>query len=119
MDRIRDPRPELASLVPYDAKEVRAEVILASNENASNLPSEVLDKIARRISTVSFNRYPDPTAAELRKLIADANGLEPANVLIGNGGDELIFDLLLAWGGPERALLDLPPTFAMHWKKLP
>ena len=35
-------------------------------------------------------------------------------MLVGNGGDELIFDLLLAWGGPGRALLDFPPTFSMY-----
>ena len=114
MDHLRESRPELVSLVPYDAREVRAEVILASNENAFNLPSEILDKISNRISNVPFNRYPDPTAGELKKLIAEANGLEPTNVIIGNGGDALILDLLVAWGGPGRTLLDLPPTFSMY-----
>ncbi len=114
MDHLRESRPELVSLVPYDAREVRADVVLASNENAFNLPSEILDKISNRISNVPFNRYPDPTAGELKKLIAEANGLEPANVIIGNGADALILDLLLAWGGPGRTLLDLPPTFSMY-----
>jgi histidinol-phosphate aminotransferase len=53
-------------------------------------------------------------SGKLRQLIADANGLEAGNVLVGNGGDELIFDLLLAWGGPGRKLLNMPPTFAMY-----
>lgn len=114
MNRFRAPRPELDSLVPYDAKDVRAEVMLASNENPLNLPGEVLAKIAERIPEFRFNRYPDPTASKLRALIAEANGLEPENVLVGNGGDELIFDLLLAWGGPGRKLLDMPPTFSMY-----
>lgn len=114
MNHFRAPRPELDSLVPYDAKDVRAEVMLASNENPLNLPGEVLSKIASRIPEFQFNRYPDPTASTLRTLIAEANGLEPENVLIGNGGDELIFDLLLAWGGPGRKLLDMPPTFSMY-----
>ncbi len=35
-------------------------------------------------------------------------------MLVGNGGDELIFDLVLAWGGPGRTLVDLPPTFSMY-----
>jgi histidinol-phosphate aminotransferase len=114
VDRLREPRPELETLVAYDARDVRADVILASNENAANLPNEILQKISDRIGQVPFNRYPDPTATELRKLIAEANGLEPDNVLIGNGGDELIFDIQLAWGGPGRKLLDLPPTFSMY-----
>ena len=114
MDSFRPSRPELDALVPYDAKDVRAEVMLASNENPLNLPGEVLGKLAERVTEFRFNRYPDPTAHELRKLIAEANGLEPENVLVGNGGDELIFDLLLAWGGPGRTLLDMPPTFSMY-----
>ena len=114
MRRLRDPRPELETLTPYEAKDVRAEVVLASNENPSNLPGEILERISSRIATMPFNRYPDPTANDLRKHIAEANGLEPGNVLVGNGGDELIFDLLLAWGGPGRKLMDFPPTFAMY-----
>jgi histidinol-phosphate aminotransferase len=111
---LRPARPELEDLVPYDAKEVKAEVILASNENPANLPSELLQKLSANLPSFRFNRYPDPTAHELRRLIAEANGLEPENVLCGNGGDELIFDMLLAWGGPGRKLLDMPPTFTMY-----
>lgn len=115
MDRLRPPRPELTTLVPYDAKDVRAEVMIASNENSHNLPGEVLEKLAERVRhDISFNRYPDPLAGHLRGLIAEANGLEPRNVLVGNGGDELILDLLLAWGGPGRTLIDCPPTFSMY-----
>lgn len=114
MDRYREPRPQLDTLTPYDAKDVRVDVALASNENPLNLPDDVLKRIASRVREFRFNRYPDPTAHELRRLIAEANGLEPENVLVGNGGDELIFDLLLAWGGPGRTLLDMPPTFSMY-----
>lgn len=114
MADLRPARAELTDLVPYDVKDVRADVVLASNEHPSNLPPEVLSWLSERLVLFPFNRYPDPTAKELRELIAQANGLEPANVLVGNGGDELIFDLLLAWGGPDRKLLDFPPTFSMY-----
>jgi histidinol-phosphate aminotransferase len=115
VDRLRPARPELAGLVPYSDKEVTAQVMLASNENPADLPPEIAKKLGRVVrSGCAFNRYPDPMASELRGLIAEANGLEPGNVLVGNGGDELIFDLLLAWGGPGRTLLDMPPTFVMY-----
>ena len=114
MSKIHASRAEIEDLVPYDAKDVKAEVILNSNENPLNLPGEILTKLKSRLGEFKFNRYPDPTAHELRRLIAEANGLESENVLIGNGGDELIFDLLLAWGGPGRTILDMPPTFSMY-----
>lgn len=114
MDRVRAPRPDLADLAPYTSKEMRAEVMLASNENPRNLPGELLDKLADRVRDIEFNRYPDPMSSHLRSLIAEANGLDTSNVLVGNGGDELILDCILAWGGPGRTMLDLPPTFVMY-----
>jgi histidinol-phosphate aminotransferase len=114
METFRSPRAELEALVPYEAKDIRADIMLASNENPLNLPGEILARIESRLSEFEFNRYPDPLAGGLRKLIAEANGLDPQNVLVGNGGDELIFDLLLAWGGRGRTLLDMPPTFSMY-----
>ncbi len=111
---VRPARPELEDLTPYDAKEIKAEVVLASNENPLNLPSEMIARISSRILEFPFNRYPEPMAPELRSLIAEANGLDDENVLVGNGGDELIFDTLLAWGGPGRKVLDMPPTFSMY-----
>ena len=100
--------------MPYEAREVECAVRLASNENPRNVPPEIMKKLARGVSSFDFNRYPDPMANKLRELIAEANGLEPANVLIGNGGDELIFNMFMAWGGPGRSVVDLPPTFAMY-----
>jgi histidinol-phosphate aminotransferase len=114
MDSLRPSRPELEDLIPYDAKDIKADVVLASNENPLNLPAEITSKLASRLAEFKFNRYPDPTAHELRRLIAEANGLDSENVLVGNGGDELIFNMLLAWGGPGRKLLDMPPTFTMY-----
>ena len=115
MKGLRAPRPDLEYLVPYDAKDVRADIVLSANENPHNLPGELLDKLADRVRhQIDFNRYPDPLSTRLRAMIAEANGLEPDNVLVGNGGDEIILDIVLAWGGPGRTLLDLPPTFAMY-----
>jgi histidinol-phosphate aminotransferase len=111
---LREPRPELAELEPYDAREVDAEVKLHANENPANLPRELVSAIADRLPEFDFNRYPDPMCTKLRHFIAEGNGVEPGNVLVGNGGDELIFDLMLAWGGPGRTILDLPPTFSMY-----
>ncbi len=114
MGVIRPARPALEDLVPYEAKDIDAEVYLHANENPADLPGEVLDRLASRIREIGFNRYPDPLSNGLRERLAEANGLERDNVLVGNGGDELIFDLMLAWGGPGRAMLDMPPTFSMY-----
>lgn len=115
MKHVRPPRAALADLVGYEATDVRADVVLSANENPHNLPGELLDRLADRVrGDIQFNRYPDPLSGHLRSLIAEANGLEAGNVLVGNGGDEIILDLLLAWGGAGRTIANMPPTFAMY-----
>ena len=112
--KLRPPRPDLEEVAPYEAREPRVETNLAANENPHNLPREVIATIVERLPEFAFNRYPDPMATALREAIAEANGLDAGNVLVGNGGDELISDVMLAWGGPGRTLMNFPPTFAMY-----
>ena len=114
MNSVRPPAPQLLGLEPYDPKYLPADAFLSANENPRDVDAEVRAEIARRIAEVPLNRYPDPLANGLRDLIAEANGLDRGNVLLGNGGDELLFDLALAWGGPGRTFLNLPPTFSVY-----
>lgn len=104
----------MCGLVPYDPKYLPASCVLSANENPHDVPAEVRREIERRLKTVDLNRYPDPLANDLRDLIAEANGLERECVLVGNGGDELLFNVALAWGGPGRTFLNLPPTFSVY-----
>ncbi|MEG0027385.1 MAG: histidinol-phosphate transaminase [Raoultibacter sp.] len=105
---------QLDNLVPYDPKYLPAQASLSANENPQDIPEDVRREITKRMKRFSFNRYPDPLATELRELIAEANGLEKENVVIGNGGDELLFNTALAWGGPGRTFLNIPPTFSVY-----
>ncbi|MEY8459915.1 histidinol-phosphate transaminase [Eggerthellaceae bacterium 24-137] len=114
MNRVRASAPQLEGLVPYDPKYLPARAFLSANENPRDVDAEVRERVARRIASVPFNRYPDPLANGLRDMIAEANGLDRSCVLLGNGGDELLFDLALAWGGPGRTCLNFPPTFSVY-----
>ena len=111
---VRASQPNIADIVPYDPKYLPAKVYLSANENPSNVPEDVQIEIRRALKQFSFNRYPDPLANDLRDLIAQANGLARENVLVGNGGDELLFDLAMAWGGSDRTMLNVPPTFSVY-----
>ncbi len=114
MNSVRASAPQLAGLVPYDPKYLPADTLLSANENPSDVEKELRREIMREVRRVPFNRYPDPLANELRGMIAEANGLDRNQVLIGNGGDELLFNIALAWGGPGRTFLNLPPTFSVY-----
>mgnify|MGYP002765596907 FL=1 len=114
MNTVRASQPRLADIVPYDPKYLPAKEYLSANENPRNVPEEIQLEIRKALKNYPFNRYPDPLANELRDLIAEANGLYRENILLGNGGDELLFNIALAWGGPGRTFLNLPPTFSVY-----
>ncbi len=114
MRNVRSAAPQLEGLVPYDPKYLPADAFLSANENPHDVADEVRRDIMREIKHLSLNRYPDPLANDLRDMIAEANGLDRDQVLVGNGGDELLFDLALAWGGPGRTFLNMPPTFSVY-----
>lgn len=114
MDRVREPARKLAGLVPYDPKYLPARAMMSANENPQDVDEEMRAKIEAALRRVPLNRYPDPLANELRDMIAEANGLDRDQVLVGNGGDELLFNTALAWGGPGRTFLNLPPTFSVY-----
>jgi histidinol-phosphate aminotransferase len=108
----------LKGLTPYDPKYLAAEVYLNANENPYGLSEKAFGELQARLpelaSALGLNRYPDPLASGLRLALAKYLGLKPEQLLIGNGGDELIFDLILAWGGAGRKLLVAPPCFSSY-----
>jgi len=114
MNNVRASNSRLAGMVPYDPKYLPAQALMSANENPRDIPEEVRRDVMKSLKKLAFNRYPDPLADDLRQAIADANGLEKGNVLLGNGGDELLFDIALAWGGEGRTFLNLPPTFSVY-----
>jgi histidinol-phosphate aminotransferase len=112
--RVRESRASLRDLVPYDPKYLPADVMVSANENPEDVGPVIRAEIAERLASVDLNRYPDPLANALRDDIAAVYGLERRNVLVGNGGDELLFDLFCAYGGAGRAFLNMPPTFSVY-----
>ena len=95
LNSVRQSAPQLQGLVPYDPKYLPARAYLSANENPRDVETEIRQKIISAIRKVPLNRYPDPLANDLRDMIAEANGLDRDQVLLGNGGDELLFNIAL------------------------
>ena len=72
------------------------------------------EAISAALLATPLNRYPDPMANDLRDALARRHGTDRAHVVVGNGGDELLFNLLFAFGGPGRVLVTCPPDFAEY-----
>ena len=94
-------KPNVLKLKAYQAGEIPCKVKLDANESPYGF----------RVNNVPTNKYPDPEAKELRKLFARGLKVRAENVLHGNGSDELIYNLIMTFGGP---VLYPTPTFSMY-----
>lgn len=114
-DRVRGiVRADLRDLEPYDPSFTPCEVNLSANENTYGMPEAVRAAVNEALCTVPTNRYPDPMSGGLRDRLAARAGLARENVCVGNGGDELLFNFFLAFGGEGHVLLDCPPSFGVY-----
>lgn len=107
-------RPALRGFEPYDPRFSPVRVNISANENTHPLPAELAAAAREAAAATPLNRYPDPMANALRDALAGWHGTDRAHVIVGNGGDELLFNLLFAFGGPGRALVTCPPDFAEY-----
>lgn len=104
----------LEDLEAYDPRYLPARIYLNANENPYGMPPNVRKDLLQALEHEPLHRYPDPLAKRLRSTLAAKLGVASECVLLGNGGDELLFDLCLAYGGTGRALLIAPPTFSVY-----
>lgn len=107
-------QPHLRTLEPYDPNFTPARVNLSANENTYDVPAPARTLIDEALAATPTNRYPDPMSNDLRDELAAWHGVSRENVIVGNGGDELLYNFLLAFGGPGRTLVNVPPTFSEY-----
>ena len=107
-------RPDLASVTPYGAPQLDVPVRLNTNETAEPPPPGYLAEVARRIQHLELHRYPDRPHRALREGLARRAGVTPDEVWAANGSNELLQQLLQAYGGPDRTLLGVRPGYSMY-----
>lgn len=109
-------RDDLVGEEPYGAPTDAVPVRLNVNENPYQPPDVVVrdmtDAVARAIAGV--NRYPDREALDLRQALASYVGVDPDQVWAANGSNEVMHQLLGAFGGPGRTLMSFTPTYSMY-----
>jgi len=111
-------RDDLRGLTPYGAPQKAVRVALNVNENTHPIPEAVARDIVESLAAaiLSVNRYPDREFTELREALASylGHGLVADNIWAANGSNEVLQQILQAFGGPGRSVLGFPPTYSMH-----
>lgn len=107
-------RPDLADLRPYRAPQLDAPVKLNTNESPFPPPPGFMQELQERIGSLRLNRYPARDFGEVREGLAAHLGTLTDRIWLANGSNEIILQLLLAYGGPERKVMTFEPTYQMH-----
>ena len=111
-------RDDLRGMSPYGAPQLQVAVALNTNENTHPVPDDVVEAITRRVheTAVSLNRYPDRDFTDLRRALANylGHGLTEDNLWAANGSNEILQQILQAFGGQGRSVLSFVPTYSMY-----
>jgi histidinol-phosphate aminotransferase len=107
-------RAEVRSMEGYHSAQIDVPVRLNVNEAPDGPPEGFLSALAEAVRTIEWNRYPDRGVVELRAALAARHGVDPAQVFVANGSNEVLQTLLLAYGGPGRRVAVFEPTYRLH-----
>jgi histidinol-phosphate aminotransferase len=111
-------RADLRGKTPYGAPQKVVPVALNVNENTHQIPEAVARDIVQSlaVAVLGVNRYPDREFSELRVSLASylGHGLAAENIWAANGSNEVLQQVLQAFGGPGRSLLGFDPTYSMY-----
>lgn len=115
-------REDLRGKSPYGAPQLRVPVRLNTNENPHPPSQALVDDVTRSVgeAAAELHRYPDRDAVALRSDLADylnlRTGVELSveNLWAANGSNEVLQQLLQAFGGPGRSAVGFVPSYSMH-----
>ncbi|MEH0148064.1 histidinol-phosphate transaminase [Corynebacterium sp. Q4381] len=115
-------REELRGKSAYGAPQLDVAVALNTNENPYPPSQALIDDLVAEVARVaaSLNRYPERDAVELRDALAayvtkqTGVAVTRGNVWAANGSNEVLQQLLQAFGGPGRTALGFVPSYSMH-----
>ncbi len=115
-------RDDLRGKSPYGAPQLAVPVRLNTNENPHPPSTALVDDVVRSVreAATDLHRYPDRDAVALRTDLAAyltaqtgvSVGVE--NVWAANGSNEILQQLLQAFGGPGRRAIGFVPSYSMH-----
>lgn len=115
-------RDELRGEEAYGAPQLDVDVRLNTNENPYPPSDELIADLVAQVEKVAsdLNRYPDRDAVALRSALADyvtrQTGVDITvdQVWAANGSNEILQQLLQAFGGPGRSAMGFVPSYSMH-----
>ena len=92
------------------------DVKLNQNESPFDLPDELKQELLDVYEQVEVNRYPTEQPERLRRALAEHDGVEPEQIIVGNGSNELTYTFGLAFLDPGAPVVLPRPMFSLYDK---
>jgi histidinol-phosphate aminotransferase len=109
-------RSNIAAMIGYipgEQPQDQGFIKLNTNENPYP-PSPKVYSALRKAINPSLRLYPEPLSDTLRSTAADIYGLDPSNIIVGNGSDELLSIVLRCFVGPQDRVAFPVPTYSLY-----
>jgi len=108
-------RPEIQAMQAYHVQPADGLIKLDSMENPYLFTDQLRQQWLQEIRQVNFNRYPDPSASQVKKQLIEQIYLkQPQTLMFGNGSDELIQIIIQALANDAGPIMSVSPTFVMY-----
>ena len=108
------PRAGLRDVGFYDSPQLDVVARLATNECPHPLPEAFSKDLAEAAASLPLHRYPDDQMVRLREEFAEHVGHAPEGTWVANGSNEILTQLLQAYGGTGRRVAVFEPTYMLH-----
>jgi histidinol-phosphate aminotransferase len=107
---------EMAGYVPGFQPDEEGWIKLNTNENPYPPSPKVVAAITAEIANGGENlrKYPDAQSREARRIAAELYGVEPAWVIMANGSDELLNNLIRAFAGEGEEIAYVQPSYSYY-----
>jgi len=107
--------PKILDLKAYHVPLAEGFIKLDAMENPYQWNNALQQQWLKTLERVAINRYPDPSGQNIKKMLRQTMQIpDSAEIILGNGSDELIQMLCLAIGGKNHTLLSVEPSFVMY-----
>lgn len=95
-------------------EKMKKPIKLDANENPYSLPGNLREKIEKVAGQLPYNRYPDKRVYSLRQEISRYIDMPYRRIMVGNGSDELLLMLIMAFAGRGEKVVITRPSFTMY-----
>ena len=87
---------------------------LNQNENPFDVPQELKDELGEKAKNLDWNRYPENGSPELRAKLGKWHDIEPGQILLGSGSNQILQSLFTAIVGKGDKVITSPPVFSLY-----